>query len=164
MAIPTTLERVDYGSSDGSILTGAHRQIISGVGATRTLLPGESGALCLLDKADGMTWTLPTPKEGAQFEFFTVTGVSGGSIKVVTATPASEFIIGSVFSYTIATASGAGFNFNGTSHVAITMQTGGTYGGLVGTRFTLTARSATQWMITGVLVGSGTLVTPAATS
>lgn len=164
MAIPTTLERVDYGSADGSILTGNHRQIISGVGATRTLLPGESGALCMLDKADGMTWTLPTPKEGAQFEFFTSVGVSGGSIKVVTATPASQFIIGNVLSYTVATASPAGFNFNGTSHVAITMQTGGTYGGLVGTRFTLTALSTTQWLITGVLIGSGTLVTPAATS
>lgn len=164
MAIPTTLERIDYGSDDGSILTGAHRQIISGVGATRTLLPGESGALCMLDKADGMTWTLPTPKEGAQFEFFTSVGVSGGSIKVVTATPASEFIIGNVLSYTVATASPAGFNFNGTSHVAITMQTGGTYGGLVGTRFTLTALSTTQWLITGVLIGSGSLVTPAATS
>jgi len=164
MAIPTTLERVDYGSADGSIQTGSHRQIISGVGATRTLLPGESGALCMLDKADGMTWTLPTPKEGAQFEFFTSVGVSGGSIKVVTATPASQFIIGNVLSYTVATASPAGFNFNGTSHVAITMQTGGTYGGLVGTRFTLTALSTTQWLITGVLIGSGTLVTPAATS
>lgn len=164
MAIPTTLERIDYGSADGSILTGNHRQIISGVGATRTLLPGESGALCMLDKADGMTWTLPTPKEGAQFEFFTSVGVSGGSIKVVTATPASQFIIGNVLSYTVATASPAGFNFNGTSHVAITMQTGGTYGGLVGTRFTLTALSTTQWLITGVLIGSGTLVTPAATS
>ena len=163
MAIPTSLERVDYGSSDGSILTGNHRQIISGVGATRTLLPGESGALCLLDKADGMTWTLPTPKEGAQFEFFTNVGVSGGTIKVVT-NAASVFLIGNVFSYTVATASGAGFNFNGTTHVAIAMQTGGTYGGLVGTRFIVTAISTTQWLITGVLVGSGTLVTPAATS
>jgi hypothetical protein len=163
MAIPTSLERVDYGSSDGSILTGNHRQIISGVGATRTLLPGESGALCMLDKADGMTWTLPTPKEGAQFEFFTNVGVSGGTIKVVT-NSASVFLIGNVLSYTVATASPAGFNFNGTTHVAIAMQTGGTYGGLVGTRFTVTAISTTQWLITGVLIGSGSLVTPAATS
>lgn len=164
MTASTALEILDYGSPDGSRIRGVHREIISGVGATRTLLAGESGSLCLLDKADGMTWTLPTPVEGMQFEFETTVAVSGGSIKVVTATPASQFILGAVFTYTIATASGAGFAFNGTSHVAITMQTGGTYGGLVGTRFKLEAISTTQWVISGTLVGSGTIVTPAATS
>lgn len=164
MAIPTSLERVDYGSSDGSILTGNHRQIISGVGATRTLLPGESGALCLLDKADGMTWTLPTPKEGMQFEFFTTVSVSGGTIKIVTATPASQFMLGELLSYTTATASPAGFAANGTNIVSIAMQTGGTYGGLIGTRIQLTALSTTIWAVTGAIVGSGTIVTPFATS
>lgn len=164
MAASTALEVLGTGRAEGTRLRGLHREIISGVGATRTLLPKESGSLCLLDKADGMTWTLPTPVEGMQFEFETTVAVSGGSIKVVTATPASQFILGAVFTYTIATASGAGFAFNGTSHVAITMQTGGTYGGLVGTRFKLEAISATQWLISGSLVGSGTIVTPAATS
>lgn len=164
MTASTALEVLGTGRAEGTRLRGLHREIISGVGATRTLLAKESGSLCLLDKADGMTWTLPTPVEGMQFEFETTVAVSGGSIKVVTATPASEFILGAVFTYTIATASGAGFAFNGSSHVAITMQTGGTYGGLVGTRFKLEAKSATQWMISGMLVGSGTIVTPAATS
>lgn len=164
MAASANLERVGNGNSVGSILTGQHKSIIQSVGATRTLLPEESGAICLLDKADGQTWTLPTPAEGMVFEFETTVAVSGGTIKVVTATPASQFILGAVFTYTIATASGAGFAFNGTSHVSIAMQTGGTYGGLVGTRFKLEAISATQWVISGSLVGSGTIVTPAATS
>ena len=164
MTASTALEVVGTGRAEGTRLRGLHREIISGVGATRTLLPKESGSLCLLDKADGMTWTLPTPVEGMQFEFFTTVSVSGGSIKVVTATTASQFLLGEVFTYTTATASGAGFAFNGTSHVAITMQTGGTYGGLIGTRFTCTAISTTQWLIQGLLVGSGTIVTPAATS
>ena len=164
MALSANLERVGNGNSVGSVLLGAHRNIISAVGATRTLLTEESGSLCLLDKADGMTWTLPAPAEGMIFEFQTTVAVSGGTIKLITATPASQFLIGAVFTYTIATASGAGFSFNGTSHVAIAMQTGGTYGGLLGTRFRVEAINATQWAISGALVGSGTIVTPAATS
>ena len=163
MTASIALEVLGTGRAEGTRLRGLHREIISGVGATRTLLPKESGSLCLLDKADGMIWTLPTPVEGMQFEFFTTVSVSGGSIKVVTAA-ATQFLLGEVFTYTTATASGAGFAFNGTTHVAITMQTGGTYGGLIGTRFTCTAISTTQWLIQGLLVGSGTIVTPAATS
>ena len=37
-------------------------------------------------------------------------------------------------------------------------------GGLTGQRIKLTAISATQWAVTGVLFGSGTLATPFATS
>lgn len=163
MTASTALEVLGSGRPDGSRARGLHREIISGVGATRTLLPKESNSICLLDKADGMTWTLPAPVEGTTFEFFTTVSVSGGSIKVIT-NAATVFLLGEVFTYTTATASGAGFAFNGTTHVAITMQTGGTYGGLIGTHFIVTAISPTQWIIRGNLVGSGTIVTPAATS
>jgi len=164
MTASTALEVLDSGNDDGSRLRGVHREIISGVGATRTLLARESGSICMLDKADGMTWTLPTPVEGMEFEFFTSVSVSGGTIKVVTAAVATQFLLGELFSYTTATASGAGFAANGTSIVSIAMQTGGTYGGLIGTHFKLTALSTTQWLCSGVLVGSGTIVTPFATS
>lgn len=164
MTASTALEVLDCGLDDGSRLRGRHREIISGVGATRTLLARESGSICMLDKANGMTWTLPTPVEGMEFEFFTSVSVSGGTIKVVTAAVATQFLLGELYSYTTATASGAGFAANGTSIVSVAMQTGGTYGGLIGTHFKLTALSTTQWLISGVLVGSGTIVTPFATS
>ena len=164
MALSANLERVGNGNSVGSVLLGGHRQIIAAVGATRTLLAEESGSICMLDKADGQTWTLPTPAEGMQFEFFTSVSVSGGTIKIVTAAVATQFLLGELFSYTTATASGAGFAANGTNIVSVAMQTGGTYGGLIGTHIRLTALSATQWLISGVLVGSGTIVTPFATS
>ncbi len=164
MTIASTLDQLGFRTAQGVVATGMHREVISSVGATRTLLPKESGALCLLDKADGMTWTLPTPVLGMQFEFFTTVAVSGGTIKIVTATPASEFLVGALLSYTIATASPAGFSANGTNIVSIAMQTGGTYGGLLGTRILLTAISTTQWAVTGAIVGAGTIVTPFATS
>lgn len=164
MTASTSLEILDYGSPAGARVRGLHREVISGVGATRTLLPEESGSLCLLDKADGMTWTLPTPVEGMQFEFFTTVSVSGGTIKIVTATPASQFLLGEILAYTTATASPAGFAANGTNIVSIAMQTGGTYGGLIGSRLIFTAISTTQWLVTGQTVGSGTIVTPFATS
>ena len=164
MTASTALEVLGYGSPDGCRVRGLHREVISGVGATRTLRAEESGSLCVLDKADGMTWTLPTPVEGMQFEFFTTVSVSGGTIKIVTATPASQFLLGEILSYTTATASPAGFAANGTNIVSVAMQTGGTYGGLIGTRLLFTALSTTQWLVTGAIVGSGTIVTPFATS
>ena len=164
MTASTALEVLGVGTPDGARLRGLHREIISGVGATRTLKAKESGSLCLLDKADGMTWTLPTPVEGMQFEFFTTVSVSGGTIKIITATPASEFLLGEILSYTTATASPAGFAANGTNIVSVAMQTGGTYGGLIGTRLIFTALSTTQWAVNGSIVGSGTIVTPFATS
>ncbi len=160
----TVVDRLGFNTAQGVAIPGQHRDVISAVGATRTLLPGESGALCLLDKADGMTWTLPTPILGMQFEFFTTVSVSGGTIKIVTATPASQFLLGEILAYTTATASPAGFAANGTNIVSVAMQTGGTYGGLIGSRLIFTAISATQWLVTGATVGSGTIVTPFATS
>ncbi len=164
MTIASTLDQLGFRTAQGVVATGMHREVISGVGATRTLLPKESGSLCLLDKANGMTWTLPTPVLGMQFEFFSTVDVSGGTIKIVTAKPASEFLVGALLSYTIATASPAGFSANGTNIVSIAMQTGGTYGGLLGTRILLTAISTTKWAVAGQIVGSGTIVTPFATS
>ena len=54
MTTPTDIERISYGGPTGSLQLGEHRQVIQGVGATRTLLAKESGALCLLDRAAGV--------------------------------------------------------------------------------------------------------------
>lgn len=166
----TTTNRNNYNqvaNGPRNQLTAHHRQVIDAVGATRVLKESESGSLCLLDKADGQTWTLPVitaDNVGMQFDFETTVAVSGGTIKVITGDPTTEFMLGAIFAYTIATASGAGFSANGTNIVSIAMQTGGTFGGLLGTRFRLEAISPTQWAISGSTVGSGTIVTPFATS
>jgi hypothetical protein len=163
MAISANLERLSYDGPSGCIATGLHREIIQGVGATRTLLAEESNALCLFDRAAGVVYTLPTPVEGMQFEFSATVAVTTNAYKIITAA-GTQFLIGSVMAGSLTVAdSGDVFQANGTTHVAISMN-GSTTGGLVGGSITLTAISATQWRIEGDIVGSGTLADPFATS
>lgn len=163
MGIPTNVERVNYDGPYGSIATGAHRPVIQSVGATRTLLAKESGALCLFDRAAGNVYTLPTPAEGMQFEFSTTVAVTTNAAKVITSA-ATVFLIGSVMGGSLTVAdSGDVFQGDGTTHVSISMD-GVTKGGLIGGSIKFTAISATQWLVEGDFVGSGTLATPFATS
>jgi hypothetical protein len=162
MAISANLERLSYGGPSGSIQVGAHRQVISGVGATRTLLPEESGALCLFDRAAGVVYTLPTPVEGMQFEFATTVTITSNAAKTITSA-ATVFIVGLIDVLLAGAATTLAAAFNGTTHVAISSN-GTTTGGVIGDRYRVTAISATQWAIDGVVSGSGVLATPAATS
>lgn len=163
MAISTNLERLNYDSADGCIATGLHREVLQSVGATRTLKAEESGSLCLLDSASGVVYTLPTPVEGMTFEFLATVAVTSNAYKVITAA-GTQFLLGAIMGGSLTVAdSGDVFQANGTTHVAISMA-GSTTGGLVGTRFKLTAISTTQWAIDGIYVGSGTLADPFATS
>ena len=163
MATPTDIERISYGGPVGSLQLGAHRQVIQSVGATRTLLAKESGALCLCDRAAGIVWTLPTPVEGMHFEFGTTVQRTSNSYKVITSA-ATVFLVGAVMAGdpTIAT-SGDIFTADGTSHVALTLD-GDTKGGFVGERVLYTAISTTQWYVRGLVIGTGTMVTGFATS
>lgn len=161
--IPTTLEHLNYGGSSGCIATGLHRQVINGVGATRTLLPEESGALCLLDRAAGVVYTLPTPAVGMQFEFLATVAVTSNAYKVIT-DAATTFLLGGIIMGDVTIAqSGDYFEADGSTHVAISAN-GSTTGGLLGERYKVTCISATQWVIEGVCHGAGTLATPFATS
>lgn len=162
MAISSSLERLNYDGPDGCIATGLHREVISEGVSTRTLLAEESGAIFCFDSAAGTVFTLPAPVQGMTFEFYSTATITSNSAKIIT-NAATVFLLGEVFTYTTATASGAGFAFNGTTHVACTMN-GTTTGGIIGTRIICTALSATQWLITGTIVGSGVIATPAATS
>jgi hypothetical protein len=162
--ISSSLERLGYGGPDGCVAVGLHREVISGVGATRTLLPEESGALCLLDAATGVTYTLPAPVVGRQFQFAaTVSRTSTNAYKIIT-NSASVFLVGAymVGDPTVAT-SGDVFTGDGTTHVAITLDAD-TEGGLVGTNLVFTCISATQWYVEGLVQGAGTTTTGFATS
>ena len=163
MTISSTPDLLGYQTGQGQVAPGLHREVISGVGATRTLQAKESGALCLLDRAAGVIYTLPTPVLGMQFEFQATVAVTSNAYKVTTGS-ASIFLLGSVMGGSLTVAdSGDVFQANGSTHVAISMA-GSTTGGLIGTRFRVTAISDTQWVIDGGYVGSGTLADPFATS
>lgn len=163
MAISTDLERLGYASPAGCIATGLHRQVIQGVGATRTLLAEESGALCVFDVASGVVYTLPTPVEGMTFEFIVTVAVTSNAHKVITAA-ATQFLVGKVIMGDVTVAqSGDVFTADGTTIRALSAA-GSTTGGLLGETYKVVAISATQWAIDGVCHGAGTLATPFATS
>lgn len=163
MAIPTDVERLGYGAPAGCIATGQHRPVIQSVGATRTLLREESGALCLFDRAAGVVYTLPTPVEGAWFEFIVTVAVTSNAHKIVTSA-ATEFLVGKVIMGDVTVAqSGDVFTADGTTIRALSAD-GATKGGLLGETYKVVAISSTQWAIDGVSHGAGTLATPFATS
>lgn len=159
-----TKDQLGTHSSSGQIGFGRHYDVIQSVGATKTLSVAESGAVCLNDVATGIVWTLPTPAVGMHFKFrTTVSRTSTNSYKVITAA-STQFLLGAVMSgdSTIAT-SGDIFTADGSTIRAITLN-GDTKGGLIGEAFEVTAISTTQWVITGLVIGTGTMVDPFTTS
>jgi hypothetical protein len=161
-ALNSAFEQLSYGSPSGCIATGEHREVISNVGATYSLSPSQSGALCLFDRAAGVVYTLPAPVVGMTFDFQTVTTITSGAAKVITAA-ATDFLIGVVDVVIAGSATSLAASANGTTIRAISSN-GTTTGGVIGDCYTVTAISSTQWAITGFVSGSGSIATPFATS
>lgn len=143
------------------------RPTISGLGATRTLNPDESGSSILLDRANGITITLPTtPVPGTFFEFMvSVTSTSVG-YKVITGS-ATELLVGSIVNCDTDTSDAVAIwkALVGSSYISVNL--GGadtTKGGLKGDYFRVTCLNATTWHVTGITNATGTVATPFATS
>ena len=160
--VKQNFEQTTFNGPELAQMAGRANVIISDGVATRQLLATESGSLCLMDNAAGVVYTLPTPSIGMIFEFMTKTTITSNAAKIIT-NLATEFLLGEIFAFTTATASGAGFAADGTSIRALSSN-GSTTGGIIGDRYKVEAISTTQWLISGVTVGSGTLATPFATS
>jgi hypothetical protein len=162
MTVSTSLSKLGFSTDYGQVATGLHREIISGVGATRTLKNSESGAICLYDRAAGNVYTLPSaPLLGCQFEFATTVTVTSNAAKVITA--GSKFILGTLFGYTTDATEIDGFSADGSTHVAISSN-GSTTGGVIGDRYTL-VYDGTEWLVEGcIFCGTATPATPFATS
>jgi hypothetical protein len=160
MTIPTSRERVDYAGGEGSRLQGNARQVISGLGASRTLLASESGAAVLFDRAAGIVITLPAITSddiGMYFDFFvTVTGTGSYSIDTDAAT---TFIGGGI--YGGSTTAGGGDAFPGDIAASVSIDLDDTTTGEdVGGWVRVTATSTTTWVAQGLTFGSGLLATP----
>lgn len=155
-------EQVSYASTGLSQHRAYAQEVIQSVGATRTLLPRESGALCLLDRAAGVVYTLPPPVVGMEFEFLATVSVTTNAYKVITHA-ATVFLVGAVVSSSLTAGAQDTFVADGTTIVSISAA-GSTTGGLIGETYKVTAISATQWAIRGIQQGSGTLATAFATS
>lgn len=160
MAAIPTIPRATPGGPVAAL--GQFRQVIDGVGATRTLAPEESGALCLFDSAAGVVYTLPAPQVGMQFEFLTKVTITSNSAKVLT-DATTTFMVGAAALLNNGAASGEAFSANGTTHRSVNGN-GSTTGGIIGDRIRVTAISSTLWAVDAVMVQSGTAATPFATS
>lgn len=160
----TTAQNYEQVTYNGGLTQqrGAARAIIGDAVATRTLTAKESGALCLFDRAAGVVYTLPAPVIGMQFEFATTVTITSNAAKVITSA-GTEFLLGAVDMVIVASATTFAATGNGTTHRAISSN-GTTTGGVIGDRYRFTAISSTQWLVDGMLSGSGSLATPFATS
>ena len=143
------------------------KNIVSGSGATVTLREDQSDSLIVLDRAAGIVITLPPAKVGLSFQVVaTVSVTSPNAYKVITAN-SSTFLAGSYANYDTDTTSAANatqfFAGNGSTHVSVSMN-GGTTGGLAGTNLKFTCISSTQWLVEGVNLGSGAVLSAFATS
>ena len=145
-------EQLSYRGPSGAMWTSRAQEIIGDAVATRTLVPKESGALCLMDRSTGVVYTLPSPVIGMTFEFATTVTIASGAAKIIT-NLATEFLLGDLQMCIAAAATTLFVAGNGT-----------TTGGVQGDYYKITALSTTQWLVTGFISGSGALATPFATS
>lgn len=154
------LEYLDNGQPDGSIARGLHGAGATAVGSAVTLTAADSNKIYLLDTAAGSVVTLPTPAAGMKFRFVVSTSVTSNSH--IIGGSAGEFLLGCLQMGIDTSATSEMQALNGTTHLTITMN-GSTTGGLIGTVIDFEGISATQWLVSGLVVGSGTLATPATT-
>lgn len=133
----------------------------SGNGATVTLTAADSGKTFLFDRAAGIIYTLPAPYPGMTFDFvYTVTITSNAAVVITNS--ASVFVAGITHVAVSGGITGLDFACNGTTHVKITSN-GTTSGGILGGHVRFVAASSTVWVVDGLLVGSGSTVTPCST-
>lgn len=133
----------------------------SGNGATVTLTAADSGKTFLFDRAAGIVYTLPVPYPGMTFDFVNTVTITSNAAAVVT-NSASVFVAGAIHVLVSGAITGLDFQCNGTTHVKITSN-GTTSGGILGGHVRFVAASATVWVVDGLLVGSGSTVTPCST-
>jgi len=153
----------------GVKINGQELNVVSGSGATVTLTTQQSGSLILMDRAAGITFTLPTATAnsvGMYFDFVVTTSVTSNAYKVITGVGTQLLIGGYTSVDTDSTNAAAIFTGNGSTHVSINMTAASTNaaGGLQGTKLRFTCLSTTRWMVEGIVMCAGTPVTAFATS
>src|SRR5437899_7342117 len=102
-------EQLSFRGPEGAMWTSRAQEIIGDGVATRALINKESGALVLFDIAT-VTYTLPSPVIGMEFEFSTLVTQTAG--KIIT-NLSTEFLLGALQLMPLA-GSPVGFAANGT--------------------------------------------------
>lgn len=126
------------------------------------LTANQSGALCVFDETAGAIFTLPAAQAGLWFDFVIAVASSSNSHRVQCAS--GDFLLGSIMSHaTDDTGLSSAYAANGSTHLAIQLDSDAV-GRLAGGKFRVVAISASQWVISGDLLATGTVATPFETS
>lgn len=143
--------------------TWGNRKVLASSGNT-TLTAAMSGSCMLFDSASGVTYTLPAPVIGQQFDFLVSVSCTSNGHKVIT-DAGTTLLAGAVIVAVDNTASKTWVG-DGASHVAVNMTAASTNakGGLFGSWLRFVATTSTQWVVSGLAVGGGTSSSPFATS
>lgn len=130
-----------------------------------TLNEAFSGAMILLDKADGGTITLPTtPDAGTFYEFIVSVTCTSNAYKIITGSGV-ELLVGSILNCDTDTSDAVAIwkALVGSSYLSVNLN-GSTKGGIKGDRIRLTCLDGVSWAVEGVTNGTGVVATPFATS
>lgn len=152
----TTINEAATGT--GVTVNYQRKGVVSAGSATLAPSLAQSGSLIALAKADGLTVTLPacsTANIGVTYKF--IVAVTCTSVGYVINTTGSDVFLGAIFS-TIAAGTNSVLAAS-TANKTITLDAT-TKGGLIGGWIDITCVSGTQWSVTGVTLGTGTIVTP----
>ena len=153
-----SIQQLDRKTTEGSRANALHTNVTASGGATKTLTAADSGGTWLWDAATGVAYTLPAPVVGMTFRFVCTVTVTSNAHSVTT-DAATTFLQGMVWQGTAASATMEVQSGDGSSDVAVSMN-GTTTGGVESTDLTFTCITATQWQVSGGIMGSGTLATP----
>jgi len=146
----------------GGSITG--KKAVTAGAASTTLTAAQSGGVFLFDATTVEDYVLPTATAGLTYTFvWTATAAGTTNIHTIT-TASADFLGGSVLLGLEATTPSANagpklFTGNGSSHTVFTAN-GSTTGGVKGGQITVTAISATVWMVTGLVLATGVVATP----
>lgn len=165
VAITGTLSSTGAAIISGTLNYKAQVTDTGGAYATPVVLTtAQSGRLILVDDAAGLDFTLPAiaaADVGTWFEFLVTVSITSNNFRVTAG--AADLLNGGVLAIDFDaayTAPQAAFFEPDFSDDLVMTCNGGTTGGKKGTRIKFEAVSATQWFVTGTLVGDGVLATP----
>ena len=153
-----------------STLSGAvnyKRQVTDTGGAYATpiaLTEAQSGRVVLVDDAAGLDFTLPAlaaAQVGTHYKFLVTVSVTSNNFRVTA--QAADLLKGGVwmvdFDAAYTAPQGVFLEPDGSDDLVFTAN-GTTTGGKAGTVVEFIAISATEWFVTGIVVGDGALATP----
>jgi len=145
----------------GTDVLAARQPLVSLTSATKGATVLESGTMFVLNKADGITVTLPASADlGTYFDFVVGTTVTSNSYKIITAV-GTELLVGQALNCDTDTGNATLVfpGLVGSSYISIIMN-GSTTGGLKGDSVRFTKLNATTWLCNGRFNGTGTVATP----